>query len=221
MRPTSEAGEQLGVRNAAGTLGLVTGARLRDVVRGRGLLLLPAAAFAVHQLRYTLTYGSRADSVLAAQGHSYLDSLAPWLVLLMALGAGSLLIRVTRAAASGADDHPRRSLTALWALASASLVGIYVVQELLESLFAVGHPAGFAGVFGHGGWWALVASLGIGAAVAALLRVACEVVSRARWLAPRRSFFGLAPRILRGQTFSAGPRSPLAFAAAGRAPPAA
>jgi uncharacterized membrane protein len=199
----------------------VTGARLRDVVRGRGLLLLPAAAFAVHQLRYSLAYGSRANSVLAAQGHSYLDSLAPWLVLLLALGAGSLLVRVTAAALSGEADRPRRSLTGLWALASATLVAIYVVQELLESLFAIGHPTGFAGVFGHGGWWALVASLVVGGAVAALLRVACEVVSLARRIAPRRAILGLPPRTLRAQCLSAGARSPLAFAAAGRAPPAA
>ena len=184
-------------------------------------MLLPAAAFAVHQLRYTLAYGSRADSVLVAQGHSYLDSLAPWLILLMALGAGSLLVRVTRVAVAGERDHRRRSFAGLWALVSLSLVLIYTVQELLESMFAVGHPSGFAGVFGHGGWWALVISLVVGAAVAALLRVACEVASLARRLGSRRVFFGLPPRRLRGQGHSVGHRSPLAFAAAGRAPPAA
>lgn len=196
-------------------------ARLRSVVRGRGFLLLPAAAFAVHQLRYTLAYGSHADGVLAAQGHSYLNSLAPWLVLLLGLGAGTFLARVARALVSGDDDHPRRAFLELWLLASAILVAVYVVQELLESSYAVGHPSGFAGVLGHGGWWALVASLVAGAAAAALLHVAHTVVSIAERLAVRRTFLGLPPRTLRPQAFSVGPRSPLAFAAAARAPPAA
>src|SRR2546428_231103 len=70
--------------------------RLRSIVQGRGLFLLPVAAFAVHQLRYTLAYGSHANQVLAMQGHSYLSSLAPWLVLLSAFGAGSFLLRFAR-----------------------------------------------------------------------------------------------------------------------------
>ena len=32
--------------------------RLRSVLAGRGFMLFPAAAFAVHQLRYELAYGS-------------------------------------------------------------------------------------------------------------------------------------------------------------------
>jgi hypothetical protein len=203
------------------TIRVVSHRRVSSVVRGRGLLLLPVAAFAVHELRYTLAYGSSADSALASQGHSYLNSLAPWLVLLLALGAGAFLVRVARAFVSGGDDHPRRSFLGLWALASSSLVGIYVVQELLESSFAAGHPIGYAGVIGHGGWWAIVGSLVAGAAVAALLRLACEIASVAGRLNPRATFLGLAPLAMRSQALSAGPRSPLAFAAAGRAPPAA
>src|SRR5207248_446362 len=110
--------------------------RLRSVVGGRGFLLLPAAAFAVHQLRFTLAYGSHANQVLIAQGHSYLNSLAPWLVLLLGLGLGSFLLRLARALAGGADDHPRRSLLELWLLAWIGLVAIYTVQEFLEGLFA-------------------------------------------------------------------------------------
>ena len=192
---------------------------MRGVLGGRGFLLLPAAAFAVHQLRYTLAYGSQADSMLAAEGHRYLTSLGPWIVLLLALGAGSLLVRVARGLAAGGDEHPRRSSLELWGLASASLVGIYVAQELLEGVFAAGHPGGFAGVLGHGGWWALVAALVAGAVVAALLRVACSIVSVAGRLAARPAFLGLpslTPRLL---AVSLVPRSPLASAAAGRAPP--
>jgi hypothetical protein len=195
--------------------------RVMSVVRGRGFLLLPAAAFAVHQLRYMLAYGSHANSVLAAQGHGYLDSLAPWLVLLIGLGAGSFLLRVSRALVSGGDGHPRRSFLGLWALTSVTLVAIYTVQELLEGFFAVGHPSGFAGVFGHGGWWAVIVAPAVGAAVAALLRLACRIVSVARRLAAPRSFLGSPPLVLRLRALSLAPRTPLAYAAAGRAPPAA
>lgn len=195
--------------------------RLSSVIRGRGFLLLPAAAFAVHQLRYTLAYGSHANAVLAAQGHSYMDSLAPWLVLLIGLGAGSFLLRVARALEAGSDDHPRRSFFGLWALVSVSLIGIYAVQELLEGYFAVGHPTGFAGVFGHGGWWALVLAPAVGAVVAAVLRLACKIVSLAGRIAARRSFLGLPPLAVRFRAVSLVPRAPLAYAAAGRAPPAA
>jgi hypothetical protein len=208
-------------RPAPGRIQIVAHRRGTSVVRGRGFLLLPAAAFAVHQLRYTLAYGSHADSVLTAQGHSYLNSLAPWLVLLLGLGAGTFLVRVARASAGGANRPPRRAFLELWLLASAILVVVYVVQELLEGLFAAGHPAGFAGVIGHGGWWALVVSLVAGAAVAALLHLAHAVIAVAERLATRRSFLGLPALTLRPRAVSLARRSPLACAAAGRAPPAA
>jgi hypothetical protein len=192
-----------------------------SVIRGRGFLLLPAAAFAVHQLRYTIAYGSHASGVLAAQGHSYLDSLAPWVVLLLGLGAGLFTVRVARALSSGGHVGRRRSFAGLWALTSGSLVAIYVVQELLEGYFAVGHPAGVAGVLGHGGWWALVVAPLVGALVAALLRFAHAIVSVAGRTAVRRAFLGLRPLRVRPWAVSLVPRAPLAYAAAGRAPPAA
>ena len=187
--------------------------RLRTAVQGRGLVLLPAAAFALHQLRYTLAYGSRAGQVLAAQGHSYMTSLAPWLVLLVALGAGSFVLRVAR----GRDDRPRRSPLRLWAASSGSLLGVYVVQELLEGLFAAGHPGGFTGVFGHGGWWAVPLALLLGAALTALLHVGRLLVPATR----RRNVFGPPPltRTLRAVLLPL--HAPLAGAAAGRAPPVA
>jgi len=187
--------------------------RLRTAVQGRGLVLLPVAAFALHQLRYTLAYGSHARQVLAAQGHSYMTSLAPWLVLLVALGAGSFLLRVAR----GRDDRPRRPLFGLWALSSGSLLAVYVVQELLEALFAAGHPGGFAGVFGHGGWWAVPLALLLGAVIAALLHVGRLLVPAA----PRRNAFGPPPLTRALRAVSLPLHAPLAGAAAGRAPPAA
>src|SRR5260221_795756 len=103
-------------------------------------MLLPAAAFALHQLRYTLGYGSRANSVLAAQGHSYLNSMAPWLVLLVALGAGSLLVRASHARVTGETRSPRRSNSGPLALASACLPAISAGLEIPAGCFYLGQP---------------------------------------------------------------------------------
>ena len=198
---------------------------IRDLIRGRGFLLMPAAAFAVHQLRFRLAYGAEASQVLAAQGHSYMTSFAPWLVLGLALALGAFVLRVARAAGGRPDGrpdaHPRRSFAGLWALSSASLVAIYTAQELVEGLFAAGHPGGMNGVFGHGGWWAVVLAIGVGAALAGLLRIACAVVVLARRLAARRPSVSLPPLQPRPLAVSLAPWPPLAGAAAGRAPPAA
>jgi hypothetical protein len=199
----------------------VTQRRFRRIVSGRGFLLLPAAAFVVHQLRYRIAYGSRAGQVLAAQGHSYLNSFAPWLALLLAIALGLLVLRVARAAAGRADEGRRRSLAGLWGLATASLVAIYAAQELLEGFFATGHPAGVAGVFGHGGWWALPLAAAAGAVVAALLRAGCALVSAARRLAASRPLRLAPPSVLRLRPVDVALRPALAGAAAGRAPPAA
>ena len=116
---------------------------VRTAIAGRGFLLLPVAALGVHELRYRLAYGSQADSALAAQGHGYLDSLAPWLVLLLGLALGTFLVRVARVARRPTRDRtPRRSFAALWLLSTVLLAAIYAVQELLEGVFAAGHPVG-------------------------------------------------------------------------------
>jgi hypothetical protein len=196
----------------------MSGSSLRSALAGRGVLLLPVAALGVHELRYRLAYGSQASSVLAAQGHGYLDSLAPWLVLLLALAVGGFLVRVARALGGRADTTPRRSFAALWALSATSLVGIYAAQESLEGIFAAGHPSGLAGLVGHGGWWALAASVAVGAALAVVLRLAAAVVASAERLAPpaRRWAAAATPR---PRSLALSPRPALASAAAGRAPP--
>jgi hypothetical protein len=197
----------------------VTHKAVRRAVAGRGFLLLPAAAVLVHELRYRLAYGADAEAALAAQGHGYLDSLAPWLVLLLGLAFGAFLARLARSAAGRLDRRPRRSFAGLWLVASASLVVVYSVQELLEAVVASGHPAGVEGLVGNGGWWALCAAVVIGAGLAALLSVAEVAVSVARRCAtrprPRRS----AQLSLRPCSVVLAPRGVLADAAAGRAPP--
>ena len=58
----------------------------------------------------------------------------------------------------------------LWARTSSALLAMFVVQETLEGLLAPGHPAGFAAVFGHGGWLALPLAAAVGALIALALR---------------------------------------------------
>jgi hypothetical protein len=113
------------------------------------------------------------------------------------------------------------SFVALWLICAACLVGIYVVQELLEGMFLTGHPAGLAGVFGYGGWWSVPAALCIGLVLAAVFHGAnwtlCEVGRRcaaARYAGLARETPKLRPRdvILR-------PIAPLAGGWSGRGPP--
>ena len=137
--------------------------------------LLPPAAFAVHELRFLLAFGRDASEQLQATGHSYLHSVVPWLVLLLGVTAGVFLWAFARALGgrrvvshrSTADQAS--AFVRLWLVCSLCLLAIYACQELLEGWFAVGHAAGFYGVFGMGGWWAIPASAGVGLVLAALL----------------------------------------------------
>ncbi len=138
---------------------------------------MPAGAFAVHQLRYWLAYGNRAGVELAAQGHSYLHSVVPWIVLLIALAVGTFLLALGRALGGG-GSLPRYTLSfaALWLLCAACLVVVYTTQEFLEGLFATGHPGGLAGIFGYGGWWSIPAALAVALVLAAVFHSARRVL---------------------------------------------
>jgi hypothetical protein len=182
------------------------------------LFAVPAAALAVHQLRYSLAYGSRAGTELAAQGHSYLHSLVPWIVLSLGLPASGFLRDVVGAARTGRGPAAARSLPAQWVLTTAVLLGVYAVQESLEGLFAAGHPGGAGGVVGHGGWWAVPASAVLAALLVVLLRAGRAVVRLAAARAPRRRRLASLPLVLPTLSPLLQP-APLALAAAGRAPP--
>jgi hypothetical protein len=139
--------------------------------------LLAAAMLGVHQLRYALAYGGDAGHQLARQGHGYLIAVEPLVIAVLALALGQLL----RSLAGG----PRRAagparLRRRWASASAALLGAYVAQEWLEGALAAGHPAGPAGVAGHGGWLAVPLALAIGLLVALLVRGAELAVAAIR-----------------------------------------
>jgi hypothetical protein len=188
-------------------------------VRPNALLLMPAAALVVHQARYTLTYGARANAELAAQGHSYLHSVVPWTIFALGIGASMFLRRVARTARTGrSGSFTRLSTLVLWLLTTAALFGIYAVQETLEELTVSGHPGGVAGVFGHGGWWALPAAAVVALGVVALLRLGRAVLQLVGRLvtAPRRM---RRARVRLPHSVALVAPAPLALARAGRAPP--
>ena len=191
----------------------------RRLPGGAGLLLIPAAALLVHQLRFTLTYGSAADAQLTATGHSYQSSLVPWVVLMLGIGLSSFLRRAAHAARTGDPGaFVRLSPVGLWAVTTVGLVVVYAVQESLEELYASGHPTGFSGVFGHGGWWAVPAAAIVAVGVVALLRLGRAVLRLAGRAGARRGRFRRArPSFPRAFVLVA--PAPLARAAAGRAPP--
>lgn len=184
--------------------------------------LMPAAAFVVHQLRYWLAFGGAAGTALRIQGHSYLHSVVPWMVLLVAVAAGAFLRAMGRAFAGHCSvSRYTASFTALWLLCAACLVAIYVSQEFLEGLFATGHPGGLAGIFAYGGWWSVPAALAVGLVLAAVYHgarwVLAEVASRHRGHAARRVCRALA---LPAAVDALLPRpAPLAGGWSGRGPP--
>lgn len=173
---------------------------------GRGIVLLPAAALLVHQLRYSLTYGSQASNELADTGHAYLGTAVPWIVMLTAVGVGIFAVRRRVGA--------QRSFAQRWAGGFVALFALFTLQETLEGLLATGHPGGLAGVFGHGGWWAVPVALVVALVLALLLRAA-DALARAPEAPVARPVAVLwAP----GAVVALRVR-PLATAAAGRAPP--
>jgi len=201
--------------------------------RLRAAALMPAAVLTVHQLRYLLAFGGGTGQELEKEGHQYLGALAAPIAMSVAIVVGLFLARLAsawRAGAGegatsgrgGADPASLRGFLRLALLVGAAVLTIYSCQELLEGMLSSGHPGGFEGVFGDGGWWSVPLSLVCGFVVAAALRGARAAI---RWAAARH----LRPRASHGRPAPA-PRPrrlalprlvPLAGAAAGRAPPLA
>jgi hypothetical protein len=195
---------------------------LRHRARLAPIALLPVAAFAVHQLRYALAFGWHDGAQLQATGHSYLHSVAPWLALALGLVAGAFLRAVGRAM-SGQRTLPRYALSlgGLWALCSVALIALFAAQELLEGLVVTGHPAGLAGVFGYGGWWAIPAALCVGLILASLFhgaRWVLDEVARHRARGPVPGGPRVAPAS-RPRTLTLPRLTPLADGWSGRGPP--
>jgi hypothetical protein len=182
---------------------------------------VPAAALAVHQARYSLAYGSNAGRELAAQGHSYLTSVVPWTILALGVAGTAFLRRVARALRTGERGRAPGSTLVLWAFTTLALVAIYAVQETLEGAVAPGHPGGIAGVFGHGGLWAVPAAAAAALLVVALLRAGGAIVRFAADLRPPVRLTGRPVALALPASARLDLLPPLSRAAAGRAPPSA
>ncbi|MCW2980390.1 MAG: hypothetical protein JWO14_2117 [Solirubrobacterales bacterium] len=199
--------------------------------RFRAAALMPAAVLTVHQARFVLAFGGSSGEELEKEGHQYLSALAAPIAMSVAIVVGLFFARLASAWRDGAGEGDARHSAAsdpsswrgflhLTLLIAASLLALYSCQELFEGMLSNGHPEGFNGVFGDGGWWAVPLSLVCGLAIAAALRGARAAI---RWVASRRR----RPRISHERP-AAAPRPrrlalprlvPLAGAAAGRAPP--
>jgi hypothetical protein len=178
--------------------------------------LLPAAALAVHELRYRLAFGDDTGSVLAEHGHGYLSVLSPVAVLLCAAGCARLLLSV----AQGLPDRtPRAGLPQMWLASAGALFTIYASQELLEGMLSPGHAAGLDAIFAGSGWLAAPLSVLVGLALALVLRLARAVAQcRAQRHVVRVAL--RSPNGLRATSAIVTPRACLlARRLAGRAPP--
>jgi hypothetical protein len=203
---------------------MLAGADRRSAARGLArAAVVPAAAIAVHQLRYWLAFGSSAGVELQRQGHTYLHSVAPWIVVALAWAIGAFLSALGRAM-HGHTSAPRYglSLAALWLVCAAALVAIYSGQEFLEGLLTTGHPAGLVGIFGYGGWWAIPAAVCVGLVLATLLHGARWVLREVAARHARSSRISPAPEaeLQRPAGISLPRLAPLALGWCGRGPPA-
>jgi len=148
--------------------------------------LMGTGTYAVHQLRYALSYDGGARHAESLSGHAYLAALGPVLAGLLLLALAAALARVAR---GSADPAPR--VRRLWAGTSVSLLAVYCAQETVERLLGGGLPGGVPGMFSHGGWVAVPLAVAVGLAIALLMRGAAAatalVATRAPWHAPGSS----------------------------------
>jgi len=188
----------------------------------RLVLLMPLAAWTVHQVRYLAAYGSGAPRQLADQGHAYLDLVMPVILVLASLAFGAFVLRFARAWSREGNQHSATGSTSrLWVTIAAGLVAIYTGQELLEGVLASGHAPGLAGVLGNGGWWALPAAVMVAGLLAFAVRGARVVEALLGRRVSRRRRISVAPMLPMPLSAALSPAAPLARRGAGRAPPAA
>ena len=138
--------------------------------------LLAAGSILVHELRYLAAYGGSAGEALAEQGHSYTPLLEAMVALLVLVALARFALNLSHAHNGVVGEERPPTFLRSWASASVALAGLYTLQEGFEGAFAPGHPSGLIGVFGHGGWTALIFSLLVGAVIALLTRLAHEAI---------------------------------------------
>jgi hypothetical protein len=185
----------------------------------RWFSLLFCAAIGVHQLRYLIGPGADAGHSLGANAHSYLPLAAAFVALLF--GAAVVHFAATLALARDGEVTPAKPprFGPSWLLATFALIAIFITQESFEGALLTGHSSGVHGLFGHGGWIALLVAPMLGSLVALLLRGSQSVIAAAasalRGSTIRREH-GHWPRLPRSDSPRLGV---LASHLAGRAPP--
>ena len=187
--------------------------------KGPTAALLAAGVLAVHELRYLAGYGESADTASVARGHEYLSVAGPLVAAVLAAACGRFVAALLNARRTGRSDASRPRLATAWAAASSILAAAYVGQESLEVLLHPGHPDGLAGVFGEGGWTALLLALAVGAVIALLLRGAGEAIVLAARRGRARACSWPRRREGRPRPAVATASAPLARHLAGRSPP--
>jgi hypothetical protein len=189
----------------------------------RAVSLLAAGSIFVHELRYVAAYGGSAGQALAEQGHSYTPLLESLVALLLLVALARFVLAIWHARDGLVSEERPPTFLRLWASASVALATLYTLQEGFEGAFAPGHPSGLIGVYGHGGWTALIFSLAVGAVIAAVTRlahgaielVAARATALRQWTPPARLSWAV-PDTPPGRRLDV-----LAWNLAGRAPPAA
>jgi hypothetical protein len=183
--------------------------------------LLAAGSVFVHELRYLAAYGGSAGQALAEQGHSYTPLLEAMVALLVLVALGRFALSLSHARQGVVSEERPPTFVRPWACATLSLAVLYTLQEGFEGAFAPGHPSGLIGVFGHGGWTALIFSLVVGAVIALLTRLAHEAIElvAARAAAMRQWTTQARPSWAVFETPPGRRLDALAWNLAGRAPP--
>jgi hypothetical protein len=186
----------------------------------RGISLVTAGSVLVHELRYVAGYGGNAGEALAEQGHSYMPWLEALASVLLIAAALRLAYGLARAARGIAPMRRAPSFKQVWLCSALALAAVYTTQEGFEGTFAPGHPAGLVGVFGHGGWTALLFSALVGAVIAAVTRLAHHAVELVAGRAVRfAAGVSERPSVPVTRVLPARRLDVLAWNLAGRAPP--
>src|SRR5215213_1108970 len=191
----------------------------RSSGRWRVAILIAIGGCLVHELRYSIAFGSDAAVHLEAHGHQHLDFTGPLMAGAVAVIAASWIASLRRPIRDSERPPPGWPV---WLRTSVALIVLYCLQEIGEGLLAPGHPNVLAGVFDHGGWIALPLSVLVGAWITLALRGARAARAAVGRSARPKIAFARQCRIAVPIEVHRSPRSHvLATKLAGRAPPVA
>jgi hypothetical protein len=133
---------------------------------------------AVYELRYLLAHVASAGAALLGTGRADLHWGNPWVLVLLALGAGATLAEIGRGLRwQISRPSSSASLLGLWLLCSSALLVVMCGQELATGL-ADGHAIGPSVFTGAGLWSSLPAALIVGLLLTTAIGSARWIVSR-------------------------------------------